>query len=68
MVITDQDGSYLVCLAIQLHLMGLHDLLDGLPNVTQPHIDAGCLETRVGRLPDSLQERIVAWVERNCER
>lgn len=37
----------LVGFAVQLHLVGLHHLLDGLSDVAQAHVDAGVLrETR----------------------
>jgi hypothetical protein len=36
--------THLVCLAVQLHLVALHDLLHCRTNVTQPHINASLLD------------------------
>mmetsp|Transcript_19793 Transcript_19793/g.40677 ORF Transcript_19793/g.40677 Transcript_19793/m.40677 type:complete len:326 (-) Transcript_19793:70-1047(-) len=54
----DREG-----LAVQFHLVALHDLLDGLADVAQPDVDARGANSRVGGFLDGLQERIVAGVE-----
>lgn len=60
------DGFDLISLTVNFHLVRLHDLLNGLPNVTQPDVDAGSLDTRVGGLLHGLQQLVIAWVE--CQR
>jgi hypothetical protein len=57
--------AHLVHFAVKFHFVGLHHFLDGLPNITQPHINACCLDAGVGGLPHGLKQRVVAGVERN---
>lgn len=56
-------GFDLVSLAVYFHLVGLHDLLDGLPDVTKPDVNAGGLDASVRGLLHSLQQLVVARVE-----
>mmetsp|Transcript_57830 Transcript_57830/g.122656 ORF Transcript_57830/g.122656 Transcript_57830/m.122656 type:complete len:368 (-) Transcript_57830:251-1354(-) len=55
-------------LPVQLHLVAFHYLLHRLPNVTQPHVDPGRLDSRVRRRLDSLQQWIVLGIERHRPR
>lgn len=52
---------YLVGLAINLALIGFHHLLDGCPDVTEPHIDPSfldaCRSVSVGALLQGTQAR-----------
>ena len=50
-------------LALDLHLVGLHDLLARLPDVTQPHVNPRRLHARARRVLDRLRKSIELRVE-----
>jgi hypothetical protein len=56
-----------VCLALDLHLVALHDLLDGSANVAHAYIDTGLLDTGICRGLACLDEVVVDRVEAHSE-
>eukprot|EP00958_Prasinococcus_capsulatus_P003797 scaffold347_cov380-Prasinococcus_capsulatus_cf.AAC.6 len=66
MAIQVADTLHLEGLAVQLNLMGLHDFLDGRPDVAQPNVDASLPDARVGRLLHGLQQWVILRIE--CDR
>mmetsp|Transcript_17319 Transcript_17319/g.25424 ORF Transcript_17319/g.25424 Transcript_17319/m.25424 type:complete len:239 (+) Transcript_17319:495-1211(+) len=50
-------------LAIQLNLITLHNFLNGLPHITEPHIYPNSFDTSIGSILDSLQQGIIARIE-----
>mmetsp|Transcript_16271 Transcript_16271/g.23969 ORF Transcript_16271/g.23969 Transcript_16271/m.23969 type:complete len:213 (+) Transcript_16271:562-1200(+) len=54
-------------LSIQLHLITLHHLLNGLANVTKTHVNSSRLDTSLSRLLHSFQQWIVSRIERNSK-
>lgn len=59
----------LVCFSVQLHLVGLHHLLNSFSDVTQAHVDAGVLQQSSGNAsaPDRQDKREVRWFVRVFE-
>ena len=57
------DALHLVGHSLQLDLVGLHHLLNGRPNVTQPRVNAGSLDPDLRGLLHALQQRVVLRVE-----
>mmetsp|Transcript_3404 Transcript_3404/g.8110 ORF Transcript_3404/g.8110 Transcript_3404/m.8110 type:complete len:311 (-) Transcript_3404:150-1082(-) len=49
--------------SIQFNLIGFHDLLDGLSNIAQSHVDSGLFDSLVGCTLDGFQQGIVAGIE-----
>ena len=62
MTIEVPDRLHRVHLTIQLHLIRLHDLLDGLSDIAQPHVDAGLFDPCVGRLTHCIHQRVVLGI------
>lgn len=60
-------GSNSISLTPNVHLVTLHNLLDGGTDITQPHIDSSLLDTRVGGILSSLQQLIIDGIERDRE-
>lgn len=54
-------------LAADLDLVALHDLLDGLSDIAQAHIDASLADTRLGRVLDGLEEAVPRRLPREGE-
>ena len=50
MAVEVADGLDLVCLAVELDLVALHDLLDVGAHVAQPRVDARRLDAHLGGL------------------
>mmetsp|Transcript_32466 Transcript_32466/g.68282 ORF Transcript_32466/g.68282 Transcript_32466/m.68282 type:complete len:267 (-) Transcript_32466:536-1336(-) len=57
-----------VSLPIQLHLITLHNLLHGLPHITQPHINTRSRNPRIRRRLHRLQQRIILGIKRHRPR
>jgi len=57
------DRLDLICLALNLNLVRLHDFLDGGTNIAQSHVNTSLLDSSVGRILDSSQQVIVNRVE-----
>jgi hypothetical protein len=50
--------SHLMRLAIDRHLVALHHLLDGRTDIAQTHTDARLANARIGRVLDSVHQRL----------
>ena len=62
------DGPHRVRLPVELHLVALHRLLDGRPDVAQAHVDARLADARLRRRLHRLQQGGVLRVVRHRER
>ena len=57
------DDLDLVDLSIDLNFVGLHGLLDSLPDLSESCVNACFLDTRVGSILDGFEEIVINWVE-----
>mmetsp|Transcript_49349 Transcript_49349/g.148590 ORF Transcript_49349/g.148590 Transcript_49349/m.148590 type:complete len:228 (+) Transcript_49349:521-1204(+) len=54
-----------ICLPIQLNLIGLHNLLDGLSYIAQSNVNSSCTNSRISSFLYCFEQWVIAWVERN---
>ena len=57
------NGLDLIGLAVELDLVGLHHLLDGLANIAEPHVYAGLADSGVCGRSDRLEQSIILGIE-----